>query len=105
MFANAQALYDFTMWDASVNPKETLADIHHFNTGIFKVLDFVIYRLMKLLVLVVDFLTTFIYAIVHQALFLGGKEHPFSFKYIMGTWINNLKLTCPKTGHVVHFDL
>ena len=41
-----------------------LADMHHFNTGIFKIVDFVIFRVMKLVVKVVHFVTLFVYAFV-----------------------------------------
>ena len=38
--------------------------MHHFNTGIFKIVDFVIFRVMKLVVKIVHFVTLFLYAFV-----------------------------------------
>ena len=97
--------YKFLNYDDSVNPNEYLADIHNFNSSIFKLLDFIVFRVMKLVVFIVDFLTTFVYAIMHQILFINAKNSPFSFRDIMGTWINNLEITCPKTGKVIHFNV
>ena len=41
-----------------------LNDMHQFNTGIFKIVDFVVFRVMKLLVKLVHFVTLFVYAFV-----------------------------------------
>ena len=61
MIENGQALKNsFIKGDDEVK----LADMHHFNTGIFKIVDFVIFRVMKLVVKVVHFVTLFVYAFV-----------------------------------------
>ena len=41
-----------------------LDNMHEFNTGIFKIVDFIVFRVMKLLVKVVHYVTLFIYAFV-----------------------------------------
>ena len=38
--------------------------MHHFNTGIFKVVDFILFRVMKHLLKIVHFITLFIYGFV-----------------------------------------
>ena len=40
--------------------------MHHFNTGIFKIVDFILFRVMKLAVKLVHFVTLFIYSFVND---------------------------------------
>ena len=48
--------------------------MHHFNTGIFKVLDFVVYRVMKLLVKIVHFITLFALAFIQDFFMFVDKD-------------------------------
>ena len=51
-----------------------LADMHHFNTGIFKILDFVVYRVMKVAVKIVHFVTLFALAFVQDTFMFIDKD-------------------------------